>query len=104
MFQIMFSFWPKVGDKGDKILRENNWQGASRDSFFSLEILSPSEPTLRAKIENMISPDYVLYPEPIRPPSVSFPFVPQKKNITVKMARLWESLKILDFFLENFAT
>ena len=38
---------------------EKNWRGASRASFF-LEILSPSEPILRAKIENMISPDYVL--------------------------------------------
>ena len=42
-----FQLWPKIGDEGD------------RDSFF-LEILSPSEPILRAKIENMISPDYVL--------------------------------------------
>ena len=39
--------------------REKNWRGVSRDSFF-LKILSPSEPILRAKIENMISSDYVL--------------------------------------------
>ena len=48
-----FQFWPKIGDEGDKILRE-------KKTFFSLEILSPTEPILRAKIENMISPDYVL--------------------------------------------
>ena len=36
-----FQFWLKIGDEGDKIL-------------------SPSEPILRAKIENLISPDYVL--------------------------------------------
>ena len=53
-----FKFWLKIGDEGGKISRKN-WRGASRDSFF-LEILSPSEPILRAIIENMISPDYVL--------------------------------------------
>ena len=36
-----FHLWPKIGDEGDKIL-------------------SPSEPILRAIIETMISPDYVL--------------------------------------------
>ena len=30
-----FQFWLKIGDEWDKILREKNWQGASRDSFFS---------------------------------------------------------------------
>ena len=30
-----FQLWPKIGDKGDKISREKNWRGASRDSFFS---------------------------------------------------------------------
>ena len=50
-----FQFWLKIGDKGEK----KNWRGVSRDSFF-LKILSPSEPILRAKIENMISSDYVL--------------------------------------------
>ena len=53
-----FQFWLKIGDKGDKISRKN-WRGVNRDSFF-LKILSPSEPILRAKIENMISSDYVL--------------------------------------------
>ena len=47
-----------MGDEGDKISKKN-WRGDSRDSFF-LKILSPSEPILRAKIENMISSDYVL--------------------------------------------
>ena len=40
-----------------KKFRKKNWR-APRQFFF--EILSPSEPILRAKIENMISPDYVL--------------------------------------------
>ena len=44
-----FQFWPKIGEEGDKILRE-------KKTFF----LSPTEPILKAKIENMISPDYVL--------------------------------------------
>ena len=52
-----FKFWLKIGDEGDKISKKN-WRGASRDSLF--EILSPLEPILRAKIENMISSDYVL--------------------------------------------
>ena len=58
----VFNFGPKIGDEGDKISREKNWRGASWDSFF-LEILS----ILRAKIENMISPDYVLccIPQPL---------------------------------------
>ena len=30
-----FQLWPKICDEGDKISREKNWQGASRDSFFS---------------------------------------------------------------------
>ena len=52
------NFGSKLATRVTKF-REKNWRGVSRDSFF-LEILSPSEPILRAKIEIMISPDYVL--------------------------------------------
>ena len=54
----VFNFGSKLATRVTKF-REKNWRGVSRDSFF-LEILSPSEPILRAKIENMISSDYVL--------------------------------------------
>ena len=50
--------WPKIGDEGDKISRKKLARRLPRQFF--LEILSPSEPILRAMIENMISPDYVL--------------------------------------------
>ena len=54
-----FQFWPAKSAPKVTKFREKNWWGVSRDSFF-LKILSPSEPILRAKIENMISSDYVL--------------------------------------------
>ena len=54
-----FSIMAHNRRRGGQNFEEKNWRGVSRDSFF-LEILSPSEPILRAKIENMISPDYVL--------------------------------------------
>ena len=54
----VFNYGPKSATRVTKF-QEKNWRGVSRDSFF-LKILSPSEPILRAKIENMISPDYVL--------------------------------------------
>ena len=72
-----FQFWPKIGD-----------EGVSRDSFF-LEILSPSEPILRAKIENMISPDYV------------YVICPKPMDIEGKFRKFWTSLKILDFFWKS---
>ena len=53
-----FQLWPKIGDEGDKISRKKTGE-ALAETFF-LEILSPSEPILRAIIENMISLDYVL--------------------------------------------
>ena len=53
-----FQFWLKIGDKGDKISRKKTGEALAETVFF--EILSPSDPILRAKIENMISPDYVL--------------------------------------------
>ena len=34
-----FRLWPKIGDEGDKILREKNWRGASRDSFFLINAM-----------------------------------------------------------------
>ena len=47
--------------------RRQGWQNfekktgeALAETVFFLKILSPSEPILRAKIENMISSDYVL--------------------------------------------
>ena len=49
-----FQLWPKIGDEGDKKLARR------QPRQFFLEILSPSEPILRAKIKNMISTDYVL--------------------------------------------
>ena len=52
-----FQLWPKISDEGD-ILREKNSRGVSQEFF--LDFFSPSEPILRAIIENMISPDYVL--------------------------------------------
>ena len=55
MFSILAQNWRR----GWQNFEEKNWRGVSRDSFF-LKILSPSEPILRAKIENMISSDYVL--------------------------------------------
>ena len=48
-----FQFWLKIGDEVDKISRKKAGEALA-------EILSPSEPILRAKIENMISLDYVL--------------------------------------------
>ena len=33
--RLCFQLWPKIGHEGDKISREKNWRGASRDSFFS---------------------------------------------------------------------
>ena len=54
-----FQLWPKIGDEGDKISRKKTGE-ALAETDFSLKILSPSEPILRAKIENMISSDYVL--------------------------------------------
>ena len=47
----VFNFGSKLATRVTKF-REKNWRGVSRDSFF-LKIL-------RAKIENMISSDYVL--------------------------------------------
>ena len=55
IFLTIFDHWRR----GWQNFEEKNWRGVSRDSFF-LKILSPLEPILRAKIENMISPDYVL--------------------------------------------
>ena len=55
-------------------------------SYF-FQILSPSEPIMRAKIENMISPDYCLY------------YIPQANQNFGETLKIWE---ILDFFLENF--
>ena len=55
----MFSILAQNRWRGWQNFEEKNWRGVSRDSFF-LEILSPSEPILRAIIENMILPDYVL--------------------------------------------
>ena len=60
----MFSILAQNRRRGWQNFEKKNWRGASRDSFF-LEILSPLEPILRTKIKNMISPDYVLYPEPM---------------------------------------
>ena len=54
-----------------------NWQGVSRDSFFL-----DSEPILRAKIENMVSQDYVLC------------YIPRANGI------FWKKLKILEVLLK----
>ena len=84
-----FQLWPKFGDEGNK----TNRRGVSWDSFF-LEILSPSEPILRAKIENMISPDYVLC------------YIPWAiENFEKKLGKnwkFWKNLENFGFFLENF--
>ena len=53
-----FQLWPKIGEGGDKISRKKTGEALAETVFF--EILSPSEPILRAIIETMISPDYVL--------------------------------------------
>ena len=29
-----FQLWPKIGDEGDKISREKNWRGTSRQIMF----------------------------------------------------------------------
>ena len=50
---------PKSATRVTKFQEEKNWRGAGRDSFFSRNFVT-LEPILRAKIENMISPDYVL--------------------------------------------
>ena len=55
----MFSILAQNQWRGWQNFEEKNWRGVSRDSFF-LKILSPSEPILKAKIENMILSDYVL--------------------------------------------
>ena len=44
-----FQFWLKISDEGDKISRKKTG-GALAEPVFFLEILSPSEPILRAKI------------------------------------------------------
>ena len=57
-------------------IRRRGWQNFEKktgevlaETVFSLEILSLSEPILRAKIENMILPDYVLCytTQPVQP-------------------------------------
>ena len=53
-----FQLWPKISDEGDKTEKTVS---ASAWPVFFLEILSPSELMLRAIIENIISPDYVLW-------------------------------------------
>ena len=53
-----FQLWPKIGDKVTKF-REKKTGEALAETVFSRN-LSPLEPILRAIIENMISPDYVL--------------------------------------------
>ena len=55
----VFNFGPKSATRVSKF-RERKTGKALAETVFFLEILSPSEPILRAKIENMISPDYVL--------------------------------------------
>ena len=54
----VFNFGPKSGNEGDKISRKKTGEALAETVFFL--ILSPSEPILRANIEYMISPDYVL--------------------------------------------
>ena len=53
----VFNFGPKSGNEGDKT-RKKTGEALAEIVFFL--ILSHSEPILRAKIEYMISPDYVL--------------------------------------------
>ena len=53
-----FQFWLKIGDKGDKNFDKKTGEALAETVF--LEILSPLEPVLRAIIENMILPNYVL--------------------------------------------
>ena len=43
-----FELWPKIGNEGDKISRKKTGEALAETVFF--EILSPSEPILRAKI------------------------------------------------------
>ena len=59
-----FQFWPTIGDEGNKILREKNWRGASRDSFFSKFCHPQSqfwEPKLKTWSRQIMF--YVIYPE-----------------------------------------
>ena len=53
-----FQLWPIIGDEGDKISRKKIGKAIAEKDIF--EILSPSEPIMRAIIEKMISPNYVL--------------------------------------------
>ena len=54
-----FQFWLKISDEGDKISGKKTGEALAETVFFP-KILSPSEPILTAKIENMIPPDYFL--------------------------------------------
>ena len=59
-----FQFWLKIGNKGDKISREKNWRGASRDSFFSKFCHPRSrfwEPKLKTWSRQIMF--YVIYPD-----------------------------------------
>ena len=55
-----FQFWLKIGDEGDKIWRKKTGEALAETIFSRNFVTFGAEPILRAIIENMTSPDYVL--------------------------------------------
>ena len=55
----VLQFWLKIGNEGDKISRKKTGE-ALAETVFSRNFVT-LEPILRAIIQNMIAPDYVLW-------------------------------------------